>query len=437
MLEHGAPEAYTRFDVVVVGGGPAGATAARGLAALGHRVLLLEKEALPRYKPCGGGLGPKSVRLLPFPVEEVPHVRLDRIDFRLRGECPVTWELPEEFPFYMVMRADLDHRLVQAASEAGAEVHAPEAVRSVEWDGEAFLVTTDRAQYSAPYLVGADGALGAVRHSLGIDRRSEQGIALECEVEVPRDVYAPFATTAIFDVEAAPDGYGWIFPKPAHLSVGIGSLRPSFLSETSRNEIVGTPQTSPDGPRALALRPPPPRPPRTRPSNLPLRAMLRRFIEQYGLASGSVLDGLTMHAHPLPVASAGERARSGNALLTGDAAGVADGFGGEGICYSMASGGLAAETISRALGGDIPALDGYEAALDRIIRQDHRQANLMGRIVRRFPDAGYRILTSMGEGRTVLIPLLLGEFSFGEALRRLPRLLALDRMEDHSTGTSA
>ena len=385
---------YRRFDAVVVGAGPAGATAARGIALLGWRVLLLERESLPRYKPCGGGLGPKSVARLPFPIHEVPNVRLARIDFRLRGESPVTWELPDEFPFYMVMRADLDHHLVQAASAAGAEVHAPEGVRSVSWTGAEFLVATGQAIYAAPYLVGADGASSIVRRSFGTDRTSEQGIALECEIEVPRNVYTRFATTAIFDVEAAPDGYGWIFPKTTHLSVGLGSLKPT---------------------------------------NLPLRALLRQFIERYELASEDVLDELAVHAHPLPVASAGERARSGNALLAGDAAGVADGFGGEGICYSMASGELAAETIARALEGDGSALEGYEAALDRLIRQDHRQANLMGRIVRRFPDAGYRILTSMGEGKTVLIPLLLGEISFGEALRRLPRLLALDRMEARGT----
>lgn len=392
VLARGDPDDRSgeQFDVIVVGGGPAGATAARMLGGTGRRVLLLERESLPRYKPCGGGLGPKTLARLPFPIEDLPHVRLERIEFRLRGDSPVTWDLPAEFPFYMVMRADFDHRLVLAASEAGAEVRTGEAVRSVRWAGDRFMIETDHGRYDALYVVGADGASSVVRHSLGVEPRQERGVALECEVEVPDRVYAPYARTAVFDVEAAPDGYGWIFPKATHLSVGLGSMKPA---------------------------------------RLPLRPLLQQFILRYGLATAEAAGSLTVHAHPLPVATEGERAHWGNALLVGDAVGVADGFGGEGICYSMASGELAAGVVTRALEGDIPALDGYEAALDRLIRRDHRQANLMGQIVRRFPDAGYRILTSIGEGKTVLIPLLLGKISFGEALRRLPRLMALDRSE--------
>ncbi|HZK67141.1 MAG TPA: hypothetical protein VFD42_06300, partial [Chloroflexota bacterium] len=74
-----------------------------------------------------------------------------------------------------------------------------------------------------------------------------------------------------------------------------------------------------------------------------------------------------------------------------------------------------------------------ESLLDHALRKDHRQADMMGRIVRRFPDAGYAILTSAGEGKSVLIPLMLGEMSFREAFRRLPSLLALGR----SGGTDA
>lgn len=377
-----------RFEAIVVGGGPTGAMAARKLARLGRHVVLIEREPLPRYKACGGGLSPKTVARLPFPIDVVPHVRLTQIEFRLRGNAPVTWQLPMEFPFYTVMRADLDYRLVQAASAAGADVRTSEAVESVGRVNGGFDIVTDRGSYRAPYVIGADGASSTVRHAVGVEPRCERGVALECEVEVADDVYARHATSALFDVEAAPDGYGWIFPKPTHLSVGLGSMKP-----TSR----------------------------------PLRPLLQQFILRHQLASPETVNSIVVHAHPLPLATSGERARWDNALLAGDAAGVADGFAGEGICYSMASGELAAEAVSRALDGDQSALSGYEGALDQLIRQDHRQANLMGGLVRRFPDAAYRILTSLGEGKTALIPLILGEISFGDALRRLPRLLALDR----------
>src|SRR3972149_1673484 len=98
----------------------------------------------------------------------------------------------------------------------------------------------------------------------------------------------------------------------------------------------------------------------------------------------------------------------------------------------MASGELAARTISDALKGNFALLHNYDAHLDRVVRHDQGYANWMGRIVRRFPDAGYHILTSLGEGKAVLIPLLLGEIGFGEALRRLPRLLALHSSSQES-----
>lgn len=380
------------YDAIVLGGGPAGAMAARTLALRNRRILLLERETLPRYKPCGGGLGPKAVRQLPFPVSSIPSVRLEKIDFRLRSEAPVSWDLPEEFPFYMVMRSDLDHRMVQSAEEAGAEVRTGEAAREIGRSGSGFTVATDRGRYAAPYLIGADGAAGVTRHFLGIERRAEMGVALECELQAPEEVHRRFATAAVFDVEVARDGYGWIFPKSSHLSVGIGTMRPT---------------------------------------GQPLRRLLHRFILRHGLFSEDQLEDVVVHSHPLPLATAGERVRAGNALLAGDAAGVADGFGGEGICYSIASGELAARTVARALLEGPAALEDYDTALDRLIRGDHRYANLMGLIVRRFPDPGYRILTSLGEGKSVLLPLLLGEIGFGEALRRLPRLLALDRSIPH------
>ncbi len=381
--ELGSPE---RFDAIVVGAGPAGASAARVIALAGHRVLLLERDSLPRYKPCGGGLSPKTIARLPFPADSLPHVRIRQIAFRLRGEDSVIWDLPESFPFYMVMRTDLDYRLAQEAVTAGAKLRVQEAVRGVQpVDGE-YLVRTDRGSYRTAFLIGADGATGVVRHSLGLASRAQRGLALECEIEVPATVYGQFASSALFDVEAVPEGYGWVFPKRTHLSVGVGSMNPR---------------------------------------GLPLRLLLQQFLLRHHLASADQMEDIPVYTHPLPMATTGEPARSGNALLVGDAVGVADGFGGEGICYAMASGEFAGVATAKALEEGVHALDSYEAELDHMLRRDHGQSNLMGLIVRRFPDAAYHILTSAGEGRTALIPLLLGEISFGEALLRLPRLLAL------------
>lgn len=380
-----------RYEVIVVGAGPAGSTAARRLAVAGRSVLLLERDALPRYKACGGGVGPKAVALLPFPISELPCVRLTGIDFRLRGGSPVAWELPAGFPFYMAMRSDLDARLARAAAAEGAVLRDGESVRRVTRAGGGHEVETGGGVYRARFLVAADGGSGVCRRYLGLERQGRQGLGLECELVVSDETRARFATTAVFDVEACPGGYGWIFPKATHLSVGLGTLSAT---------------------------------------RLPYRTLLQRFVLSHGLVPERQLAGLTVHTHPLPIARTGERARSGNALLVGDAAGVADGFGGEGISYAMTSGALAADAICAALREEREALESYEADLDRLIRGDHRFADWMGLVVRRFPDAGYRALTSLGEGRSALLPVLLGELTFAEAVRRLPRLVALSRASE-------
>src|SRR5690348_11552968 len=109
------------FDVAIVGGGPAGSTAAYRLATAGARVLLVDRAAFPRDKPCGGGVTLRAARLLPFSIEPVVEDRIERVECRLnfgtrfkrRTRAPIA---------LMTQRKRLDHFLLQKAAEAGADV---------------------------------------------------------------------------------------------------------------------------------------------------------------------------------------------------------------------------------------------------------------------------------------------------------------------------
>ncbi|MGZ6840395.1 MAG: FAD-dependent oxidoreductase, partial [Frankiaceae bacterium] len=114
-------DSSTRWDVVVVGAGPAGGSAARAAAARGSRVLLLERASLPRYKTCGGGILPVSEDQAGIVLDGLARDRVERATFSLRGRWAVTRRSRSPL-FAMVMRADFDAALVEAARAAGAQV---------------------------------------------------------------------------------------------------------------------------------------------------------------------------------------------------------------------------------------------------------------------------------------------------------------------------
>ena len=138
-----------RFDVVVVGAGPAGSTAAYRLASAGVRTLLVDRARFPRDKPCGGGLTYRAVRLLPFEVEPVVEHVVDRLEMRLayrrcferRGSGPLV---------LMTQRRRLDHFLAEQAARAGAHFRDGARVTAVETDGGGATVTVGGERVRAP-----------------------------------------------------------------------------------------------------------------------------------------------------------------------------------------------------------------------------------------------------------------------------------------------
>src|SRR2546421_2001549 len=152
----------TRFDVLVVGGGPAGSTTAFRLAAAGARVLLVDKATFPRDKPCGGGLTLRAVRELPVSVEPVVEHVVERMSFRFRyGQ---SFERGSGRPLVlMTQRRRLDHFLAEQAAAAGADFR--DGVKaSVDAEGG---LKVDGRPVGAEVLIGADGANGTPARARG------------------------------------------------------------------------------------------------------------------------------------------------------------------------------------------------------------------------------------------------------------------------------
>ncbi len=375
------------YDAIVVGAGPAGATAAYELARAGLRTLIIEKATLPRYKTCGGGITYKAAKALPFSIEPVCERVLYKVDFSWR--TGKSYVVSSDTPLvYMVQRSRFDNYLAEQAVKAGAVLMDGIAVTSVEADEHGAVVHTPRDSFTADYLIGADGATGRVARSLGLmdDRRAL--VALESEVEVDEPAMARWHDRLGLDLGTLPASYGWVFPKGDHLSVGVGGLPivPDYGSRLKQYDAAHTAARVPG-------------------------SGIRRVIRQHG--------------YLLPCRRPGSPVQKGRALLVGDAAGLVEAFTGEGIYWAIRSARIAAHSIVAA--GDT-SQPGYQSRLDAELMPDLLSARRWMRVYVWLPRACYTLparfrffwqavcLIVRGERHYTDIARRLGPFGFIETL---------------------
>jgi geranylgeranyl reductase family protein len=342
-------------DAVVVGAGPAGALAALHLARRGLRVLVLEKAAAGRDKPCGGGLTVRSWRGLEVPVDDLVTARVDRAELRYGPRRSVHIPLSDR-GVLMVRRRDLDRRLGEAAEAAGAEVHHREPALALEPGETAVEVRTAGARYRAAAALLATGAEAPLRSALGLPPPAgTMAVALELE---GRASTAPADDRClVFDYDL-PGGYLWAFPKTGHegwWNAGVVSGRPGL------------------GPQ--------------------LRGHLARFLDEVGLR----FECLAPERAPgrrIPFWGGRRTLHRGRVALLGDAAGLADPFFGEGIATALASGRLAAQAVAELVRGERADLAGYSEAADATLRGHLRRMRYAACIVYSAPAVTLRAVSS-------------------------------------------
>jgi len=336
-----------RYDVIVIGAGPAGSTTAYRLARAGARVCLVDRARFPRDKPCGGGLTLRAVRELLFSVEPVVEDRVHTFELGLRYAR--RWSRRAQEPLVlMTQRRRLDAFLAEQAAAAGAEFRDGAKVTGVDPTG---VVTIGGERLEAAVVVGADGANGVTARSLGLPAH-EHGVALEGNVGYAHVSRQRFGGRAVVELGAVPGGYAWVFPKGDHVNVGVGGWQS-------------------EGPR--------------------LRERLQELCAAFEIDQADVVD---LRGHRLPMRGASRRPVAGRVLLVGDAAGLVDPLSGDGMYEAFISGRLAAEATLELLQGRASGLEPYAdrfAATFAPLESVSWRAKLA---FERFPGLAFRLATT-------------------------------------------
>jgi len=311
------------YDVVVVGAGPAGATAAKFLAEKDVRVLLVDKSTFPRDKPCGGAMSIRTLKRFPYLSEDFAssysyggslYSSSLRNHVQIQNSDPIAT---------FVVRKDFDYSLVRHALNSGAAFRDGVSATDLQISNDKAAVTLDTGEsIESQLVIGADGVWSVVAKKSGLGQHSPHiGRCLFQETSLARDVLDEYFTEKknfqLFVKFMGVDGFGWIAPKKACVNIGIGEMQPS---------------------------------PSQRQMKHPLKEVYHEFIRVLKerklippTITSETFQGGVLPLQPL------ERTFADRVVLCGDAAGQMNPLTGDGIHYAMSSGMFAADVCAKAV----------------------------------------------------------------------------------------
>lgn len=366
----------TLYDVIVAGGGPAGATAAKILGEAGISTLVIDKSEFPRDKPCGGGISARALGRFPYLGEAITKISrnwISKVYFESPGGFAVDY--CSAAPMYlMIRRCEFDHLLLSLARRHQIDF-ATGLIRKVTVHSDHVTVGADSGEYHARLIIGCDGANSIVARASGLRTGSVQrDYGIDLMEETPQEELSTRERDRMYIYYriSRTYGYGYIFPKAKHLNVGVGFKLDHYLAHL-RGEHYAHHQA---------------------------------FVEE--MKSKQLLEGdsnrRNFRAFPLPISGPLARTYSERVLLAGDAGGFVNAITAEGIYYAMVSGELAGRAALEAIrAGNFSSaqLRGYEHAWKRELGDDLGQSVRLQKMLLRDPTLIDRLVRAAGRHATL------------------------------------
>ena len=375
------------YDVIITGSGPAGTSAAYRLAQAKLNVIILEKEKLPRYKTCGGGVVLRAKNLLPVDISSIVESSCHRSDI---------FELPKNLKYstsrkdplvFMTMRKNLDYHLLSECKKIGVSYRDDSKVISISSQSNFITANTKTEKFSARYIIAADGVNGKIADMAGFKETRKVIPALEYEVYTDEFTYNRFSGSVRFDFGISKNGYAWVFPKKDHLSIGILNMKKSKDN---------------------------------------LNNLFYYYLKMLGIENTIKLE---RHGYRIPISPRKGTFLKNRVILTGDAAGFTDPVTAEGITYAVYSGILAAEAIMTENFDELNTAQHYNNSVKKLILPDIYAGKILAYMIYTHPKIRHFFLHKFGQKLSELITdVITGGKTYSELLKNPVNYLKLLKM---------
>ncbi len=356
-----------KFDVIIIGAGPAGSTAAYLLAKEGVRVAILDKAIFPRNKICGGGIVSRALKYLPDILEDVDYNPVNHLsisEFQYGERINIQTHKPL---IYLIERKEFDFKLLNKAIQKGVKLFENQKVSTIDFNDSIISVRSGNVHLEAPIVIGADGAMGFTEKLVnGTNLIKSPAIEIELETTGDSDV-------VFFDFGATRRGYAWIFPGNNSTSIGIVSIN----------------------------------------SKDNLNIALKNYLHHNNISFKTFKPKGFVISHYTP----GIKINTGNLILTGDALGLADPITFEGISHAILSGKLAARSIL-STNSPATAVYKYKDLIKTNILKELFYANLLAYLVYKKPSVRKYLIKNYGFKLAMLVARIAnGETSYEKEIK--------------------